>query len=119
MSDEPPRGRPMPASQVQPALRFLRQLAATDPTRQLADRELLQRFITRHDEAAFGELVRRYGPMVSRLCRRVLRDEDDAEDAFQATFLVLSRNAPSVRVQQSVGGWLYRVAYRLAQKARI
>jgi RNA polymerase sigma factor (sigma-70 family) len=79
----------------------------------------LDRFVTRSDEAAFTALVRRHGPMVLRLCLRVLQNEPDAEDAFQATFLALGRKAASLRPAESLGGWLYSVAYRIAQKARV
>jgi RNA polymerase sigma factor (sigma-70 family) len=82
------------------------------------DRELLQRFAARRDEAAFAEIVRRHGPMLSRLCRRVLHSGHDAEDVCQAAFLVLARQAEQRRWQSSVAGWLFQVAYRLALKAR-
>ncbi len=85
----------------------------------LPDRELLKRFGETRDESAFAALVDRHGPMVWRVCRRLLANWHDAEDVFQATFLVLSRKAESVRRRESVAGWLYGVAYRLALKARV
>jgi RNA polymerase sigma factor (sigma-70 family) len=96
-------------------LRHIRGLAARPGA---DDRRLLGRFAARRDEAAFAELVRRHGPMVLGVCRRVLRDAHDAEDAFQATFLVLARKAAAAGRGDSVGGWLYRVAYTTALKAR-
>src|SRR5438067_8095830 len=82
-----------------------------------SDRELLERFAHQHDHSAFELLVRRHGPLVLGACRRVL-GEDDAEDAFQATFLVLAKKAGSIAWQGSVAGWLYRTAHQLACKAR-
>src|SRR5262245_56850736 len=82
------------------------------------DRQLLDRFTADRDEFAFAELVRRHGPMVLAVCRRVLRHQQDAEDAFQAAFLVLARKASGIRQSASVGGWLYQVAFRLALRAR-
>src|SRR5262249_33189711 len=82
------------------------------------DAQLLERFTARQDEAAFELLVWRHGGMVLRLCRRLLRDAHEAEDAFQATFLALARRAGSVGRRGSVGGWLHRVAYRVALDAR-
>jgi len=84
----------------------------------LSDGELLERFIARRDEAVFGAIVDRYGPMVWGVCRRALRDHHDAEDAFQAVFLVLARKADSVRPREKVGDWLHGVARRTAAKAR-
>ncbi len=87
----------------------------------LTDPQLLERFLSRHREeaeVAFAELVARHGPMVLRTCRRILRDAHDAEDAFQATFLVLVRRAASVARRERLAGWLYGVAVRTAQSAR-
>src|SRR5437868_15215436 len=82
-----------------------------------SDGELLHSFLAQKDEAAFAALLRRHGPMVLGVCRRILRHEQDAEDAFQATFLVLVRKASSLLPRDSVGGWLYGVAYNTALKA--
>jgi RNA polymerase sigma factor (sigma-70 family) len=85
----------------------------------LTDSELLDALVTRRDEAAFEVLLRRHGPMVLAVCRRVLRHHQDAEDAFQATFLVLIRKAATIRDRGALGSWLYGVAYRTACKARV
>jgi RNA polymerase sigma factor (sigma-70 family) len=82
------------------------------------DGELLECFVRQRDELAFAALVRRHGPMVLGLCRRVVGNPQDAEDAFQATFLVLVRRAASLGAPELVGNWLYGVAYRTARKAR-
>jgi RNA polymerase sigma factor (sigma-70 family) len=84
----------------------------------LSDGELLSVYVRNRDEASFEELVRRHGPMVLGVCRRVLQNPHDAEDAFQATLLVLVRKACSLRSPGMVGNWLYGVAYRTAQEAR-
>jgi RNA polymerase sigma factor (sigma-70 family) len=82
------------------------------------DAELLDRFVCDRDERAFEALVRRHGPMVLAVCRRVLRNEQDAEDAFQATFLVLARKAGSVNPRGALAGWLHGVAHNVSRKAR-
>ncbi|AGA29050.1 RNA polymerase sigma factor [Singulisphaera acidiphila] len=84
----------------------------------LTDRQLLERFAERRDEVAFAGLIDRHGSMVLGVCRRVLSDPADAGDAFQATFLVLVRRAASVRVDDSLGPWLYGVSIRVAKRAR-
>jgi RNA polymerase sigma factor (sigma-70 family) len=84
----------------------------------LTDGQLLERFCSRREESAFALLLLRHGPMVLAVCRRTLADAADAEDAFQATFLVLARKAAAIRKRQSVASWLHGVAYRIAVKAR-
>jgi RNA polymerase sigma factor (sigma-70 family) len=83
-----------------------------------SDGQLLHRFLEARDEVAFEALVRRHGPMVLGVCRRLLGHVQDAEDAFQATFLILARKAASVLPPEAVGNWLYGVAYHTALKAR-
>jgi RNA polymerase sigma factor (sigma-70 family) len=82
-----------------------------------ADEVLLRQFVAAGDEQAFGELVRRHSGLVLGVCRRTLRDQHDAEEAFQATFMVLAAKAARVRVAHTVGPWLYGVAYRIAIRA--
>jgi RNA polymerase sigma factor (sigma-70 family) len=84
-----------------------------------ADDELLRRFIGDRDEAAFARLVKRHGPMVLSVCRGVLRQQQDAEDAFQATFLVLAKSARAIQNHRSLGGWLHGVAFRVSLKSRV
>jgi DNA-directed RNA polymerase specialized sigma24 family protein len=84
----------------------------------LTDGQLLEDYVSRLDKAALAALVRRHGPMVWGVCCRVLRNHHDAEDAFQATFLVLVRKAASVVPREMVANWLYGVAYQTALKAR-
>jgi RNA polymerase sigma factor (sigma-70 family) len=103
----------MPATSI---LQFVRRLAGQAEAVSLVDRELLDRFATKRDEMAFTALIQRHGPMVLSVCRRVLHNEQDAEDVFQATFLTLARKAGSVN--DTLGGWLHAVAYHLAVKSR-
>jgi RNA polymerase sigma factor (sigma-70 family) len=107
----------MTSEQAGIVLRHIRELGSTACSNHLPDAHLLERFTALRDEAAFALLVRRHGPMVLNVCRSVLHHEQDAEDAFQATFLVLARKAASVRQPEAVAGWLCEVAYRLAVKA--
>jgi RNA polymerase sigma factor (sigma-70 family) len=108
----------MPTSSITPLVRHLRQVAFRADAGDLSDGQLLERFLGQREEAAFEALVRRHGPMVLGVCRRLLRDSHDADDAFQATFLVLVRKAASIAPRELVGNWLYGVAYRTALKAR-
>jgi RNA polymerase sigma factor (sigma-70 family) len=107
----------MGSGQMSGVLHYLRGLFRA-PAAAQGDRELLHAFVGRRDESAFAALVERHGPLVWGVCRRLLRDEHDAEDAFQATFLVLARKAGSVAWRDDAGNWLYAVALRVARKAR-
>jgi RNA polymerase sigma factor (sigma-70 family) len=104
------------ATNLNNVLRHIHNLVAP-PGGSQTDGELLSRFVATRDEASFAALVRRHGPMVLAVCRRLLRHEQDAEDCFQATFLVLARKAATVK-RESVGSWLYAVAYRTSLEAR-
>jgi RNA polymerase sigma factor (sigma-70 family) len=84
----------------------------------MSDAELLERFLARRDDSAFEALLERHGPMVLGVCRQLVHDEHDADDAFQASFLMLVRKAESLRHHGTVGGWLFRVSYRVALRAR-
>ena len=108
----------MPPTSLSAVVRQVRQLAAPGDPAAAPDADLLDLFRASGDEAAFATLVRRHGPLVMGVCRRVLHHHQDAEDAFQATFLVLVRKAGLVRVDGSLGRWLYGVARRVAGDAR-
>src|SRR5262245_17747166 len=104
-----------------PALQILHELrrsALRAAEARATDGELLDRFIATRDEAAFEALLRRHGGMALGVCRRILRNDADADDAFQATFLVLVRKARSIRPRSMVGAWLYGVARTTSLKAR-
>src|SRR5215471_16732616 len=93
--------------------------SARKPNTELTDTELVRQFADTRSEAAFEALVRRHGPMVQGVCRRILGNAHDAEDVFQAVFLVLARKPGSIRKPELLGNWLYGVACRIARKARI
>jgi RNA polymerase sigma factor (sigma-70 family) len=105
----------MADAQGKTVIRYLRELAAPADA---GDVQFLDRFVRQRDEAAYEAILRRHGPMVLGTCLRVLNNFHDAEDAFQATFLVLARKAGSIGRGESLGGWLYRIAYRAALKAK-
>src|SRR4051812_34300729 len=91
-------------------MRYIRR-AVDDPAKQEStDAQLLEQYRCEHDSQAFADLVRRHGPLVHSVCRRVLRHDHDAEDAFQATFLVLASKAGSIRKAVSLASWLHGVA---------
>jgi RNA polymerase sigma factor (sigma-70 family) len=108
----------MAPTSLGPLLRHLRKVIDPSPAPGVSDGELLERFVRRRDEVAFELLVWRHGRMVLAVCRRVLGDAHDAEDAFQAAFLALARKAASVRRHRSVAAWLHTVAHRVALRAR-
>src|SRR5579884_767032 len=104
------------AGAAQELLRYLRQLSrpAAEPA---TDGVLLEQFLASRDEAAFEEIVARHGPLVWRVCRRLLANPSDAEDAFQAVFVILARKADRIRPQEALAGWLHGVARRVARRA--
>lgn len=108
----------MSKRQVEIVLHHLHRLTAGSATGPEHDRQLLERFVVHREEAAFAALLDRHGAMVLRVCRRILHDAHEAEDAFQATFLILARQAHTIRQHQSIASWLYKVAYHVAVRAR-
>jgi RNA polymerase sigma factor (sigma-70 family) len=108
----------MATGQLDKIIHHLRRTALRRQAGALSDGQLLGRFLAHRDQDAFAALVDRHGAMVLGVCRRVLGDAHDAEDAFQATFLVLVRKAASLRSRELVGNWLYGVAYRTSLEAR-
>jgi RNA polymerase sigma factor (sigma-70 family) len=108
----------MASSQTSEVIQHLRRAVLLQEGAGLTDGQLLEDYISRRDEAALAALVRRHGPMVWGVCRRVLRNYHDAEDAFQATFLVFVRKAASLASPELLANWLYGVAHQTALKAR-
>src|SRR6185312_4485682 len=111
----------MPRARPSPVMGELQTLYKAGSFGNLTDGQLIERFANRSDgsaDAAFAVVVERHGPMVWGVCRRLLDDPHEAADAFQATFLVLVRRATSVRVNTSLGPWLYAVSRRVASRAR-
>lgn len=108
----------MSNSQTNVLLQYLHKISCQGRSKQVPDAELLRQFLDHNDESAFTELVRRHGPMVFAVCRSALRHEQDAEDCFQATFLVLARKAGTIRKHESVASWLHGVAFRVACNVR-
>src|SRR5437870_1941543 len=108
----------MATKQLGVVVRYARLLAGAADNQELTDAQLVQRFTAGREEAAFAALMRRHGALVWGVCRRALRHHQDAEDAFQATFLVLARRAGSIRKGESVGSWLYGTAYHIATRSR-
>ena len=107
----------MSIARLGPAVWHIQRLFCEGSTTGISDTQLLKRFVTGRDESAFAAIFDRHGPMVMTVCRGILRDASDAEDAFQATFLVLARKAGSVWAEGQLGGWLHRVAYRISVRA--
>src|SRR5437016_7825112 len=108
----------MATSELGRVIQTLSQAALPHDEAGRTDGQLLERYVRTREEAAFAALVHRHGPMVWGVCRRVLRGHQDAEDAFQATFLVLARKAAAVSPRDLVANWLYGVARQTALKAR-
>src|SRR5260370_1029112 len=108
----------MAVSSMNRVMQRIRQVVvdADDPCE--TDADLLARFLSHSDSRAVSVLIRRHAPMVWGVCRRILFDHHDAEDAFQATFLVLLRKANTIKLRSMVGNWLYGVAFQTAMKAR-
>src|SRR5947199_7100214 len=109
----------MATSRLDPILQQLRRTVLRTDELARTDGQLLGAYIDHRDEAAFEALVRRHAPMVFGVCRRVLGNRHDAEDAFQATFLVLAWKAGSVSPRERVANWLYGVAHTTALRARV
>src|SRR5437879_10232551 len=108
----------MATAQLTNVLQQLRTMVHARAYEETSDRELLERFLAEREEAAFVAILKRHGPMVLHVCRRIQANEHDAEDAFQATFLLLARKAGSIRKLESLASWLHGVAHRLALEAK-
>src|SRR5258707_1201612 len=108
----------MAASPTSRVIEHLRRVVLLQAGAGLPDEQLLENFVSRRENAAFEALVRRHGPMVLGVCRRILHNRHDVEDAFQATFLVLVRKAAAISKRELLANWLYGVAHRTALQAR-
>ena len=108
----------MANAQLGTVIRYIRNVAVIRENRDKTDSQLLSAFIVQRDQDAFSALVKRHGPLVLSVCRRILNHAQDAEDAFQATFLVLARHAGSIRKGESLASWLHGAAYRMSKSAR-
>ena len=108
----------MATASLSKVLSHLRGILARPDTEGQTDGELLERFLSRREESAFEGLLRRHGPMVLGVCRALLPNEADAEDGFQATFLIFAQKARSIRKTPSLGSWLHGVASRTARRAQ-
>jgi RNA polymerase sigma-70 factor (ECF subfamily) len=106
------------ASQMAAVLRYIGQLASICEGADEADSTLIQQFVAERSENAFATIIHRHGPLVLRACRQVLDNQEDAEDAFQATFIVLARKAASIRKRVSLAAWLHRVAVNISWSAK-
>ncbi|HEV3386936.1 MAG TPA: sigma-70 family RNA polymerase sigma factor, partial [Gemmata sp.] len=108
----------MTGGKTEPAIRWLARRMNSESFGNQSDRQLVERFLIERNEAVFEVLVRRHGPMVYRVCWRVLQQSEDAEDAFQATFLILAQKLGTLRDRDCLASWLHGVAHRTALKAR-
>src|SRR5262245_46376194 len=112
-ANEPSEGRAMADNPLAKVVHDVRSLVAKPAGEDQSDIALLRTFSTQNDQLAFAALVKRHGPLVLAVCRRVLHEEHDAEDAFQATFIVLARRAASASTKESLAGWLHGVAHQI------
>jgi HlyD family secretion protein len=108
----------MPQKSLNRVADYLCKLTSRHLSESMSDRELLERFVIHREEAAFAAIVGRHGPMVNAVCRRLLKQQADADDAFQATFLILLRKAGSIAKRESLASWLHGVAHRVSDRAR-
>src|SRR5712672_441638 len=108
----------MPKAPLQKVATYLHRISSRHLVDTLSDRELLERFVACKDETAFAAIVYRHGAMVRAVCLRVLRQDADADDAFQATFLILLRKAGSISKRESLSSWLHGVALRVSLRAK-
>jgi DNA-directed RNA polymerase specialized sigma24 family protein len=108
----------MAVGKLNRVVQHLRRMVGPGSAPAESDAALLSRFVRDRDETAFAALVERHGPLVLGVCRRLLTDPKQAEEAFQATFVVLAKQAGSVGRREVLASWLYRVAYRVASNAR-